>query len=150
TAMAQLGGDAAVAIVPPGLEGKPLDGGAQFHLFFIRVDFHPMPVEPRSANARSLAHPLHPNSALQGHHVPDVVVDASSPVAVFGWRRAFTLCKAPLKKSTSRARLARDCFSRWISSSSFFSRGTGSLIFFGLPSCMSLHRYNVRTWTPNS
>jgi len=52
TAMAQLGGDAAVAIVPPVLEVNPLDGVAQFHLFFIRFDFHPMPVEPRSADAR--------------------------------------------------------------------------------------------------
>ncbi len=37
--------------------------------------------------------------ALQWHHFPDL--DASPPVVAFGWRRAFDLCKALLKESTS-------------------------------------------------
>jgi hypothetical protein len=52
TAMAQLGGDAAVPLVPPMLEVNPLDGVPQFHLFFVGFDFHKVPVKTHSANTR--------------------------------------------------------------------------------------------------
>src|SRR5215471_14199500 len=110
-----------------------------------------MPVKTRTTDSRQLAHSLHGKFALQLHHSSDLVVDAAPPIAVFRWRRAFTLCKAPLKKSTSKVRFANDCFSRWISSSSFFSCGFGSLAGFTRPcSWMSFHRYTVRTETPSS
>jgi hypothetical protein len=51
-AMAQFGGDAAVALVPPVLEVNPLDGVAQFHLFFVGFNFHQVPVKTHSADAR--------------------------------------------------------------------------------------------------
>jgi hypothetical protein len=51
-AMAQLGGDAAAPIVPPVLQVNPLNGVAQFHLFFVGFNFHQVPVKPRSADAR--------------------------------------------------------------------------------------------------
>src|SRR5215471_20346500 len=110
-----------------------------------------MPVKSCPAHPGQLAHPLYRKLALQVHQSSDLVVDASPPVAEFCWRRAFTLCKAPLKKSTSKVRFANDCFSRWISSSSFFSCGFGSLAGFTRPcSWMSFHRYTVRTQTANS
>jgi len=48
--MPQFRGDPAIAIVPPVLQINPLNGVAQFHLFRVGLDFHQMPVKPRSAD----------------------------------------------------------------------------------------------------
>ena len=58
--------------------------------------------EPGTAHPRQLTHPLDAEAALHRHHFFDLVVDAFAPEDPVRRRRASTLCKAPLKKSTSR------------------------------------------------
>src|SRR6266851_8936543 len=100
---------------------------------------------------RHIAHPLDTQSALPRHHVPDVAVDAGAPDVPVRWRRASTVCKAPLKKSTSSIFSAKRRFN-WLTS----LRSVDSRAFTGGPSLLSTglsfsrHVYSRRRDTPSS
>src|SRR5262249_1982058 len=83
------------------LECDLLNRGPHLHRFILWLLLLQGPVEAGPAHRRQLTHPLDTQAALHRHHVPDVGVDALPPESPLRWRRAFTLCKAPLKKSTS-------------------------------------------------
>src|ERR1700722_9238111 len=62
------------------------------------------------------------------HQLPDLVVDAVSPVGLLFWRQASTFCKAPLKKSASSVLSAISRFS-----CATCNRSSRSLEFSGGP-----------------
>jgi hypothetical protein len=56
-----------------------LDRRSHFHLFLDRLLFFQRSVEASAAHRHHLTHALDTQTALQGHHFPDLVVDAISP-----------------------------------------------------------------------
>src|ERR1700752_2054582 len=104
------------------LQKDLLNGCPQLQLFPIGFGLLKRPIKAGAAYLRQLTHPLHADCALQRHHFPDVGVDVLPP-ELFLWRRlASILCKAPLKKSSSRVLSANTRFSRPTSFSSSPSR----------------------------
>src|ERR671910_2463550 len=84
------------------LDGDRLDQRPHLHRFLGRRTVLQMPIKAGAADLRQLTHTLDTETALHRHHFFDLVVDAFAPDSPLRWRRASTLCKAPLKKSTSR------------------------------------------------
>src|SRR6185369_8183599 len=103
-----------------------LNGGPHFHLFFDRQTFLQRAIKASATYLGQLTHPFDTQVALQRHHFPDLVVDAFAPVTSCCWRRASIFCKAPLKKSTSRAFSAKARLSWLTSWRSLASRGFGA------------------------
>src|SRR5436853_3843052 len=125
-------------------DGDLLNDRPHGHLFFYGLVRLQRPIETRPADLRQLTHPLDAQRALPRHHVPDVGVDACAPAFSVRWRRASTVCKAPLKKSTSRTFSANTRLS-WLTS----FRRVASREFTGAPllsrgSSCSRHVYNSR------
>ena len=86
------------------------------------MGFLQRPVEPRPAHLGQLTHLLDPQPALPRHHDSDLIIDARAPALPVRWRRASTLCKAPLKQSTSGTFAAKTRLSRLTSFRSAASR----------------------------
>jgi len=107
----QLGGDSPVAIAPAMLHDDRLNRRSQRHLLFSLPPSLQVTIKPSPAYPRQLTHPLDTQVALQRHPCSYFVVDALSPGRKFCRRRAPTLCKARLKKSTSRVLFASSRFS---------------------------------------
>src|ERR1700682_522407 len=94
------------------------------HVFFPWSTPLQVSVKPRPAGRRQLAHPFHCQTALQRHHFPDLVVDATPPLC---WRRASTLCKARSKKSASSTFSAKAVFNVATSPSRTVTRRSAAL-----------------------
>src|SRR5215470_2251498 len=107
----QLGRHPPITIAPPMLQRDLLDGLANLQLFLAWRAFLQRAIEARPAHTSQLTHALDTQTALHRHHFPDLVVDAVPPEPPLPWRRASILCKAPLKKSTSRVLSASSRFS---------------------------------------
>src|SRR5205823_6503802 len=105
----QLVGDPAVAIASPVLQDNALHLRSQLHILLHPIALLQLPIKSRPAYSCQPAHALDTQAALHRHHLPDLLVDAVTPVFSFFWRRAAILCKAPLKKSTSRIFSASSC-----------------------------------------
>src|SRR5262249_5800225 len=94
--------------------------------------------------------------ALQGHHLPDLLVGAVPPALALLWRRASIFCKAPLKKSTSNVFSASNCFtSRNCCCKVTFSSSPGvkfspTAVGFHCGSKRRRHPYSRTRGTPNS
>src|SRR4029077_5987105 len=99
-----------------------------------------------------LAHPFDTQTTLQRHYVPDVVVDARSPIPLLSRCRASIFCKAPLKKSTSSVFSANNRFKSLISLRSLDSRdfSVGWSSPTSAPYLSSCHLYKVCRGTPSS
>src|SRR5215472_1381818 len=147
----QLLADTTVAIAAPVLGEDLLNRRPHFHFFFYGFVLLQGPVQTGSADSRQLTHPLDTQFALHRHQLPDLVVDAVSPVCLPRWRRASTFCKAPLKKSASSVLSATSRFN-----CATCSRSSRSLPFSGgrspssIASNRSRHLYNTRRCTPSS
>src|SRR5262249_43606991 len=97
------------------LQSNLLDQRSYFRLFFGRSLFFERSIETSATDRNQLTHALDTQAALQKYYFSDLLVDPISPVSPLFWRRASIFCKAPLKKSTSRAFSASSRFSRWFS-----------------------------------
>jgi hypothetical protein len=94
-------------LVPPSmLKDNILDRGSYGHFFFFSRPSSHVAIESSTANVRQTAHPLDTQVTLQWHLSLYFFVDAPSPRLFLRGRRALTLCKARLKKSTSRVLFA--------------------------------------------
>src|SRR5438045_2907779 len=127
SALLQLDSDPAIAIAAPVLESNPLHLGSQLHILLYPVTGFQPTIKSGPAHACQSAHMLDTQTALQRHHLPDLLVDTVAPEVSLFWRRASIFCKAPLKKSTSRLFCASSC---WVCRSCFprlsFSRSGGA------------------------
>src|SRR5882672_10442387 len=96
------------------LDDKVLDSGSEVYLLFTLPSAPQVPIKSSSAHLPQLAHSLDTQTPLQRHPCSYFVVDALSPGISVCRRRAPTLCKACLKKSTSRVLFANSRFSLMI------------------------------------
>src|SRR5437588_5285118 len=96
------------------LDNKVLDSGSQGHFLFILPSTPQVPIKSSPAHLPQLAQSLDTQTTLQRHPCSYFVVDALSPGISPCRRRAPTLCKACLKKSTSKVLFANSCFSLMI------------------------------------
>src|SRR5918997_3427329 len=111
-----------------------LNRGPHFHLFFQGQTSLQRAIEAGATSLGQLTHPFDTHAALQGHHSPDLVVDAFAPEPPLCWRRASTFCKAPLKKSSSKVFSASTRLSSLTSLRKVDSRefcGGGHSLLFG-------------------
>jgi len=125
--------------------------GSHQHLILHGMGFLQRPVEPRPAHLGQLTYLLDPQPALPRHHASDLIIDVRAPALPVRWRRASTLCKAPLKQSTSRTFAAKTRLSRLTSFRSVASRDVPaepSPLDSG--SSYSRHRDNSRRLMPSS
>src|SRR5437763_1054712 len=99
-----------IAVAAPVLQGNALHLRPQFHILLYPMALLQLSIKSRPAHSSQAAHTLDTQAALHRHHFPDLLVDAVPPVLSFCWRRASILCKAPLKKSTSKLFSASNCF----------------------------------------
>ncbi len=83
------------------LQDDILNGRSQVHLFLSGPSIPQIAIESRPAHLGQLAQSLDIRAALQRHLRSYFVVDTSPPEARLCRRRAPTLCKARLKKSSS-------------------------------------------------
>jgi hypothetical protein len=130
--------------------GDSLKGRPPVPVFCHRLLRAQRPINPRSADLRQMTHPFDTQGALPRHHVPDVGVDACAPAMPFRWRRASTVCTAPLKKSTSRTFSAHTRLSWWTSCRSVASRECSGGPLRSRDSSFSRHGYHSRRLMPNA
>jgi len=88
------------------LNGDILDRGSYGHFFVDSRSSSQVAIKSRTANVGQTAHSLDTQVTLQRHLFPYFLVDASSPRLFLLGRRAPTLRKARLKKSSSRVLFA--------------------------------------------
>src|SRR5579859_7880348 len=152
TAPTQFSGYPRITVLPSMLQRDPLNLGPQLQLLLVRLLVLPMAVEPRPADLSQLTHALDTQAALHRHHLSDLLVDVVPPALLLGRRRAATLCKAPLKKSTSKVFSANNCLTCCSCSCRLsFSWSVGVYgCTFGLGSSRSRHRYKLARGTPSS
>src|SRR5260370_34488684 len=88
--------------IPPAMfQHNILNGRSQIRVLLSRPSVSQVSIESRPPHLRQMAHSLDTQTALQRHLRSYFVVDTSPPEAHPCRRRAPTLCKARLKKSTS-------------------------------------------------
>src|SRR5580704_2505628 len=92
------------------LQDDILNGRPQAHLLLSRPSTPQIAIESRPAHLGQLTQSLDIRAALQRHLRSYFVVDTSSPKARLCRRRAPTLCKARLKKSSSTVLFANTRF----------------------------------------
>src|SRR5215813_10030724 len=92
-----------------------LDRRPHRNIFFRRPLLLERPVEARTADLGQLAHAFDTQAALHRHQLSNLLKDSVLPELPLLRRRASTFCKAPLKKSASRAFSPRTRFRSRIS-----------------------------------
>src|SRR6185503_19144783 len=110
---AQLCCDPPIAVPAPMRDRDLLNGRPHVHIFLHGLVLLQCPIKSCPTHLGQLAHVLDPYPALPRHHRSDLGVDARAPDLPLCRRRASTLCKAPLKKSTSKTFSASTRF-RWL------------------------------------
>src|SRR5678815_3563398 len=133
------------------IRDKLLNGRPHVHIFLHGLVLLQCPIKSCPTHLGQLAHVLDPYPALPRHHRSDLGVDARAPDLPLCRRRASTLCKAPLKKSTSKTFSASTRFRWLISFRSVASRevaGGSSPRSSG--SSFSRQVYNRHRLTPSS